>query len=199
MKAEEYVKKKSIIRDYDVKANSYDRLYLDEQMLKYSHAEKRITTVIDSKVLDLGCGTGLFAEKIMNKVELFVGIDISTGMLLKAKSKFSKKSNVHLINSDIDHLPLKDDVFDHAFIFTIFRNPSEILRIIKELEHVMNFNSTIIMSILKKNICQNDLEKVISNINIMQNFSIEDTDTKDIFIKFKFKQSKRFNFGDELN
>ena len=175
------------MKDYDLKANSYDWLYLEEQMSKYEFAEKRTELGIESKVLDLGCGTGLFSERIVDKVELIVGIDLSIGMLLKAKSKFSKKSNIHFINSDMDHLPLRENIFNRAFIFTVLERSSGISNVIGELNRVLTVDSTVIVSILKKNISQIDFESIISKMNLKHRPSVEDTDAKDFLITLELK------------
>ncbi len=46
---------------YDIEVNSYDKLYYEEQLLKHKFAEKKFDLDKASRVLDIGCGTGIFA------------------------------------------------------------------------------------------------------------------------------------------
>ncbi len=182
---------------YDIEVNSYDKLYYEEQLLKHKYAEKKFDLDNASRVLDIGCGTGIFAERIAEKVEFVVGIDISIGMLSKAKSKLINKSNTHLINSDLDHLPLKRCVFNHVFAFSVLHDYSDLKKAIRELFSVLTPSSKVMISIMKKKTSQKKIEKIVSKMNLENIASLETSDTKDIFLIFENDlQSKRFNSSD---
>ena len=77
----EYVKKL-----YDDFSDTYN-----ERMQKLeSKVLEEVANILPQKkfssVLDLGCGTGLFAEKIIGKFQSIIGVDISEKMLKKAEN-----------------------------------------------------------------------------------------------------------------
>lgn len=61
-------------------------------------------------VLDIGVGTGRFAEPLQRNGIKVVGIDISHEMVQKAKEKGVE----HLLRSDVCFLPFRDQCFDAA-------------------------------------------------------------------------------------
>lgn len=140
-------KKRKIMRAYDTTAEMYDERYSEEQNRKYRKALEKVD-IEGSAVLDVGCGSGLFFQQIAGKAKLVVGVDISLGLLLKAKRYASK--NVFIVQADADHLPLRDDLFNAVFSFTVLQNmpnPSETLTEIKRLTRV---DGRIVLTGLKK-------------------------------------------------
>lgn len=67
-----------------------------------------------AKILDLGCGTGLFGEQIYGSCEAIDGVDLSRGMLEKAKQKNIYKN---LYQSDIEEYLKRADLAYDFFIF----------------------------------------------------------------------------------
>ena len=70
------------------------------------------------KILDVGVGTGQLFEKIIkeNKTGLNFGIDLSPGMLAKAKEKFKSLPIKHLLClGNAFYLPYKNESFDYIF------------------------------------------------------------------------------------
>jgi SAM-dependent methyltransferase len=66
-------KKKKIRFRYDSEADGYDELYSDEQRTKYELALRRIAISRQDRILDCGCGTGIFLEKVAGNVQFAVG------------------------------------------------------------------------------------------------------------------------------
>lgn len=79
--------------NYDKIAGVYDTLFNDEISIK-ENAEIMKLIPINGKVLDVGCGTGLFYD--LSKYKNYIGIDPSIKMLSIFKSKYP---DVNLINS----------------------------------------------------------------------------------------------------
>ena len=149
-------KKKRIINKYNSSSQFYDARYTLIQREKFDiildhfKFSKRL-------VLDAGCGTGLLYDFIsLNKFRLhteFVSLDISWGMLieLKKKQKLMKKEvSILPILSDIEHMPIRNNVFDAILSFTCFQNLSEMKQGFLELMRVSKPGAEIILSILKK-------------------------------------------------
>lgn len=67
----------------------------------------------NEKALDLGCGTGIYSLWLSEQDVIVTGIDISSEMLKKAKSKAEDKNqNIEFIKGDIHSLPFPDQTFD---------------------------------------------------------------------------------------
>jgi predicted TPR repeat methyltransferase len=67
-------------------------------------------------VVDLGCGTGLMAEKLVERASLIEGVDLSAGMLARAKAKglYGKLTHADLATYDI---PAGADLVTAADVF----------------------------------------------------------------------------------
>ena len=125
--------KRKTMHAYDTTAEMYDERYSEEQNRKYRKALEKVP-VEGKMVLDVGCGSGLFFPYVAEKAQLVVGVDISHGLLLKAKMYAAK--SVLVLQADADCLPFRNFVFDAIFSFTMLQNmpnPSETLTEIKRL------------------------------------------------------------------
>jgi len=152
-------KKKKIIKNYDQTAHFYDKRYKSIQEKKYNIVLNNYQ-LKEKRILDVGCGTGLLIEFILNSEIYnrnlrcnFVAIDISWKMLLEFKSKLFKlknKANLSLLLADIEHLPFRDNIFNLIFSFTSFQNLPGTYEGIQELFRVALITSDLKFSILKK-------------------------------------------------
>ncbi|MEM0440477.1 MAG: class I SAM-dependent methyltransferase [Candidatus Caldarchaeum sp.] len=104
--------------NYDVLNTGYDELYGEEQRVKYRRAFEQAPKNF-SRIVDVGCGTGLLREFLREQhVDAeYVGVDVSSGMLNKAREKID--SSTHLVQADAHRLPFRDQVFSHVFSFTV--------------------------------------------------------------------------------
>lgn len=139
-----------IMNLYDLTAHMYDMRYAEEQVAKIKEAMKRVNVNGTSVVLDLGCGTGLLFDYVAEKVAMIVGVDISRGLMVKAKARASKLGNVHLILADADYMPFSNGIFSHIFAFTVLQNMPNPKHTLKEVNRVAAENASIIVTGLKK-------------------------------------------------
>ncbi len=124
-------KKRSVMRRYNLTAQIYDERYREEQDAKYKAALEGLRIKSNSVVLDVGCGTGLFFNSVADLAEMVVGADVSRELLLLAKKQGRDSGNILLVLADADHLPFKQQVFDFVFAFTVLQNmpkPEETLK-----------------------------------------------------------------------
>jgi len=142
--------KRKIIRRYDSTAQLYDARYAEEQELKYKTALELLNVARNSKVLDVGCGTGLLFSHVAAEVQTVVGVDISAKLLLQAKKRTRKFRNVHLIQADADHIPFKNNHFTVVFAFTMLQNLPEPLETLKEIKRIAERDAPIVVTGLKK-------------------------------------------------
>ncbi len=83
------------------------------------------------KVLDVGCGTGLFAYKAANKGASVLGIDFSIKAIEIAQSKF-KRSNLKYAQMDVKKIKEKYDVIVSLGTLEHMDNPLLILELFKK-------------------------------------------------------------------
>src|SRR3989338_5271358 len=97
--------------DYVMETQSFWKAYYAFMLNQFA---KRIPQ--GSRILDLGCGTGLGTRPFLNENYTVVGIDISRGMLQKAVSRMQPgQVNKHLFFiADAEDLPFRENAFDYC-------------------------------------------------------------------------------------
>jgi len=118
--------------------------------MKYALALRRMVFSGKVRVLDCGCGTGLFFEKVAGSVEFAVGVDLSTKMLDKAKLKLGQVSNIDLVCADIDFLPFSEGIFRYVFMFTVLPSHTDWAETINEALRVLGIHGMMILSVPKR-------------------------------------------------
>jgi ubiquinone/menaquinone biosynthesis C-methylase UbiE len=101
-------------------SENYDRCILQALLFRPSHNAilKRIAGRYDDaplKILDVGCGTGVFAARIREALpeSTVWGVDLVRGMLSKGSERWKHHAaNVTPIQGDSERLPFADDSFD---------------------------------------------------------------------------------------
>ena len=68
----------------------------------------------DKFVLDAGCGKGHHLLMISSYVKEAIGVDISNSAFI-AYNNIKHLSNIHIIQADLNNLPLKDELFDYIY------------------------------------------------------------------------------------
>ena len=121
---------------YDAIAEGYDGLHKEEQLNKLAIIKGNIKISKDSKLLDVGCGTGISSD-----FKCFVvGVDKSIEMLRQGKGLN--------VNSCAENLPFKDKVFDCVVSVTSIHNFSSIKKAMGEIKRVGR--QCFVFSVLKK-------------------------------------------------
>src|SRR3972149_2159549 len=75
------------------------------------------------RALELGCGTGVFSEKLMDKGVKLVAIDISMALIQKARDKMRGRG-IQFVVADIERLPFKREVFDSVVGISVLHHLS---------------------------------------------------------------------------
>ncbi len=90
-------------------------------------------------VLDLGCGTGFFAEEIAKKCERLIGVDHSGDMLniFHNKESFSSLKNVELKIGKADEIPVDDNSCDVVVHICLFHEIKDIEKFHSEIKRVL--------------------------------------------------------------
>lgn len=137
------VKNKEII--FDSIASVYDDWYKTPlgrfaDIVESNLIFKHLPSLQGKNLLDLGCGTGLYSIRALEKGAIVTGIDISEKMLSLAQEKVKTLSlQINFVLGDMEHLPFNNDSFDVVLSVTSLefsKNPEmvlrEILRVLKK-------------------------------------------------------------------
>ena len=116
-----YMVKNNMSIDYD----KVSRVYDTSRVANTETVEKLIELLhigSDSAVLDMGCGTGNYADALQQVAKSVIGIDSSTGMIEQARAKFPELA---LICGDVTSLPFGSEAFDGAFTIQVLHHVEE--------------------------------------------------------------------------
>lgn len=111
-------------RVYDGIAEHYDDVHVDAKSLAenaFVAAQLRALIRPGDRVADLGCGTGLMLELCPVDAEHYVGLDVSTKMLSRARSKFPRHA-FHEADIQVPHPSLPDGGLD--VVVSLFGSPA---------------------------------------------------------------------------
>jgi ubiquinone/menaquinone biosynthesis C-methylase UbiE len=151
--------KKATVDEYNKMAEKYDveersdksiyplRAYIHVRELR---ALNLIGNIKNKKVLDAGTGTGRFALKLAKMGCETFGVEISKGMLLKAKEKAKEQgltSNLHLVLGDCENLPFIGKTFDLVMSMTVINHLPNPNKAMEEISRVLKTKGTAIVSV----------------------------------------------------
>ena len=142
--------KRTTMRRYDLTAEMYETRYAEEQAVKYKAALKSLNINGGSRVLDVGCGTGLLFSQVAVEAKTVVGVDVSSRLLLQAKEHARKFRNVNLVQADADHLPFISNYFNVVFAFTVLQNMPNPQETLSEIRRNATFDASVVVTGLKK-------------------------------------------------
>jgi len=116
-----------------------------------SRAERRADYLISmatvkpgKKILEVGCGTGIYTEKLAKTDADIIAIDISPDLLAQARDKI-KSPKVSFLESDLENLPFSDENFDAVVGVSILHHVNVIMAL-KEIRRVLKPGGSIVFS-----------------------------------------------------
>ena len=140
---------------YNAISKGYNELHGEEQRNKARIIKDNIKINKNTKLLDVGCGTGISSD-----FDCFViGIDSSPGLL-------AQNNNAFRVLGSAENLPFRNDSFDYVISVTAMHNFKDIVKSINEMKRVGKEN--FVFSILKKSQKFDGVIKIIK-----ENFKIE--------------------------
>lgn len=99
------------------------------------------------RVLDAGCGTGIFTQDVVASGAVITGVDISEKMLRGAVAKLDT-TDFQAACADMTLLPFSDETFDRVISVTAVEFVPDISQAVKELNRVTRQGGTIVMATL---------------------------------------------------
>lgn len=121
--------------DYNEVCKIYDDVrYSDIEVINSFFEE--VTVNAETKILDIGCGTGNYANTIQNLTKSRVyGLEPSQGMIEKAKAK---NSSIEFVMSDAENLPFDNNYFDFIYMTDVIHHVPDIDRMFYEIYRVLD-------------------------------------------------------------
>lgn len=129
---------------YDALSKSYDELYADEQSRKHNQVLELLRDRRFGLLLDVGCGTGNLLRAVQETADQLVGIDLSEGMLRKAKSLRSKK--IDLLRADCSSLPLGKELADCVLAISVIESDNNAEKQISEMNRVCKVDGSLVVT-----------------------------------------------------
>lgn len=91
-------------------------------------------------ILEVGCGTGLILEKLSKIAKKAVGIDISEGMIKKARKK-----GIYALKANVIKMPFENSSFDVVYSFKTLPHILEIEKAISEMKRICKNKGLLIL------------------------------------------------------
>ena len=134
-------------------SESYDQSIL--QRLLFGPSHRAIIARIKERwgetpirVLDVGCGTGIFAERILEALPhaQVVGIDLVEGMLFKGLERWKQhEQGVFAVQADSERLPFDRATFDVVTCANSFHHYPNQKRAVAEMKRVLRPNGRLML------------------------------------------------------
>ncbi len=101
-----------------------------------------LSPIDNLRVLDIGCGTGNFLAKLYQVSCKLVGLDISAGMLAKARAKVT---DAVLVEGDASLMPFSSKSFDAAYCIQVFHHISDKTKFLQEVYRILRSNGQFVI------------------------------------------------------
>jgi ubiquinone/menaquinone biosynthesis C-methylase UbiE len=131
-----------VAKVFDRAASGYDEWYSQPKGRQVFEAESR---AVESMIphegigLEIGAGTGVFAEEFTAMGRTVICLDLSQGMLTKAK-----KSGLHTVLGSATGLPLRSGCLDFAYLITVIEFLKDPTAVFKETKKALKPGAPIV-------------------------------------------------------
>jgi ubiquinone/menaquinone biosynthesis C-methylase UbiE len=171
-------KKREVAESYDAHSgDGYDMRYEDEQNVKYDLILKNIQYNFDDLTLDLGCGTGLLIKRIKAYT---IGLDLSSVLLKKAKSRMKDSINVQFVLADAENIPFRQYIFMAVYAVTIIQNTPNPEKLICDMIFSSRRSGIIVITALKKAYTKKSFLSLLKSSRLSFLNILDDERSKDI-------------------
>ncbi|HET8686114.1 MAG TPA: class I SAM-dependent methyltransferase, partial [Methanosarcina sp.] len=126
----------SVVSKYNRISAIYDIIELPVELFLYGRWRKEALSNLSGKVLEVGVGTGRNLKYYPADCSV-TGIDISAGMLGKARKKARGMKNITLLLMDAEHLEFPDHSFDYVVTTFVLCSVPDPVKALKEVRRVL--------------------------------------------------------------
>lgn len=120
-----------------------------EMLFAITDVAKKMDLKSEDRLLDVGCGAGLFEIMFTHWLKEIYGVDYSEEMVEVAKKNTKKYDNVIIEKADIRNLPFKDEFFDKSLangVILHLNDLDEVKGAFEELRQVTKKQGRILVS-----------------------------------------------------
>ena len=131
---------------FDKWSSSYNHAIFQFWMKRFHNAAiKEIDFNKKAKILDISCGTGKLLSSLWQKSNKnsYFGVDISDGMLKKAKDKLPKRIKLRIM--DVHNLSFPDNYFDYVISTEAFHHYHDQPKALAEMKRVVKEGGKVIV------------------------------------------------------
>jgi len=127
--------------EFDRWSAHYDRDVLQHCFFRPAHELLlQNLTAEDRRILDIGCGTGKFAARALERFPdtQVWGMDLSGGMLGQCRERCDASGGrLHLVQGDSQRLPFQDNAFDVITCTHSFHHYPQQRQVVQEMHRVL--------------------------------------------------------------
>lgn len=135
---------------YNRQSSTYDLIegypYWEKLYSEYNKLIKKHLDVSNLKTVDLGCGTGLTSDLLVQRNNAVFGLDL-TWQLLKTAQKRHSNQNFLPIYGDITNLPFKDESVEGIVCFDTIEHIESIEKAVSEISRICINGGTLLFDI----------------------------------------------------
>jgi SAM-dependent methyltransferase len=125
-----------------------------EMLITINDISRKLDLERDDRLLDIGCGAGLFEIVFSPWISEIYGVDFSEKMVELARQNCMNFKNVRIVNADIGNLPFLDGFFSKVLINSMIQylpDTKEVERGLKEIERVTAEGGRVLLSFVPDN------------------------------------------------
>ena len=132
--------------DYTKRAKNYDKRWQHYCLPSFSQSLQILDLNQDSRLLDVGCGTGIFLDILVKNFPYtkFSGLDLNQAMLAKASEKLPHKVDLKIGNAE--SLPYDSQSFDWVVLSNCFGHINNQEAALNEAHRVLTDDGKIIIT-----------------------------------------------------
>lgn len=156
-----------------------------EMLYAINDVAKKLDLQQGERLLDIGCGAGLFEIAFAPWAGTVVGADYSREMVKQALANSCQYPNVHTQQCNIKNLPFKTGSFDKILVNSVIQyldSPEEVRDAMTELSRVIKTGGTVLLSLIPSATTRQDFldgyyrlglpeevakKKIVTNNNIL--------------------------------
>lgn len=95
--------------------------------------------------IDIGCGSGRWANFISEKTNKLILLDASSTALEVAKKNLEKKNNVSFLNQSVGEIKIRDNSIDFAYSLGVLHHIPDISSGLKEINRIIKPGSPLLL------------------------------------------------------
>ncbi len=126
--------------EHHARASAYNALYDRPAMLDL------LGDVRDLRMLDAGCGPGLYAEELLAMGASVVGVDQSAGMVDRARARLGDRAEFRVHDLDQPLTWAADGTFDAALMALVIHHVDDRPALLRELFRVLRPGGRLVLS-----------------------------------------------------